>query len=159
MNPPASPLRRGLVAVAAFCIAALCVARAEVPDADSLVSFTSDTRITLGMHRSDVLLRLGRPDEAVSTGMWVYWDFRAKGRPPGELLDTLVVFFAKDRVTFLRLTERKATLAAVQQLRQQQAVAGAFSRQQRESVNHAQRDEDHRAVVSPVSRAKEKTSQ
>jgi hypothetical protein len=119
MNAPTFPLRRRLAAVAALMCAALCVTRA----ADRLVPLAANPGIARGMHRDDVVLRLGQPDETVSTGIWVYWDFSAKGRPPGDHLNTLVVFFAKDRVTWLRLTERSATIALLHQLRMQQAAA------------------------------------
>ena len=124
MNAPAFPFRRRLASVAALSVIAVCVTHAaDRSDTEPLVLFQADAGIARGMHRDDVVLRLGRPDTAVSTGIWVYWDFRAKGRPPGEGLDTLVVFFAKDRVTRLRFTERKATLELLHQLRLQQAAA------------------------------------
>ena len=117
MNAATSPLRRRLAAALALFLTALCATRADFADADRLVPIPGDTRVARGMHRDDVVLRLGRPDDTVATSLWVYWNFHARGRLAGDGLDTLVVFFAKDRVSWLRLTEREATIALLHKLR------------------------------------------
>jgi hypothetical protein len=123
MNAPASTLRRRLAAVAGLFLAVYCATRAELPDGARLVPLPSALGVARSMLRDDVILRLGQPDEAVSKSIWVYWNFRAKGRLPDERLDALVVFFANDRVSWLRLTERNSTIALLQQLRVQHSAA------------------------------------
>ena len=127
MNAPASPLRRRLAAVAALLLVGLGVTRAaDLADADRLVPLPATNGIARGMHRDEVVLRVGRPDETVLTTIWVYWNFHRKGRPPGDAgLDTLVVCFDKDRVSHLRLTERQPTIALLGEFRRQQAAAAA----------------------------------
>jgi hypothetical protein len=123
MNTSAFPLRHRLAAVAALFLAGLGNSRADIPP-DRLLPLPSNPWVTLGMHRDDVLLHCGKPDETDPVGLWVYWDF-THGHPGAERLDTLVVFFNKGRVSHLRLTDRKSIVTFLEQFRLQQAKGSA----------------------------------
>jgi hypothetical protein len=45
------------------------------------------------MSPAQLIDQFGEPSEKLSDSIWVYSDFRAKGRPVGEECDTLVVVF------------------------------------------------------------------
>jgi hypothetical protein len=120
MNAPTSSLRRRFVAAAALFLAAVCVMRADLPASDSLVPLPVDPGVTRGMDCDEVVWRLGEPALKDPLGIWVYWNFKAMAHPSGGV-DTLVIFFAKGRVIHLRLTERKAVVALLEQLRRNKA--------------------------------------
>jgi hypothetical protein len=64
-------------------------------------------RITAGTTQSDVLARIGEPTLRLSPNEWVYRDVRATQPNKGELShDNLIVSFANDRVSGLKLVKR-----------------------------------------------------
>jgi hypothetical protein len=67
------------------------------------------------MSPAQLIDQFGEPSEKLSDSIWVYSDFRAKGRPVGEECDTLVVVF--DRVSLLRLTDGFLMKAAIAKAR------------------------------------------
>jgi outer membrane protein assembly factor BamE (lipoprotein component of BamABCDE complex) len=73
----------------------------------TILSAESDVSVARGMSREAVTLMLGVPSETVGSNVWVYWNFRGKGAPQAANFDTLVLVFAGDRLTTLRLCESK----------------------------------------------------
>lgn len=75
----------------------------ETPSA--IFSEDSDVSVARGMSREAVSFMLGLPSETLGTDVWVFHDFRGRGAAAAENLDTLLVVFADDRVTRLRLCD------------------------------------------------------
>jgi hypothetical protein len=84
---------------------------------DPLISLSSNANARLGMSREQLLDQLGQPSEKLADSLWVYSDFRAKGRPVAEQCDTLVVVFTGERVSLLRLTDAFLVKAAIAKAR------------------------------------------
>lgn len=97
------------------------------PPAEALIAFPSNAYVSLGMRQDDVVGQLGAPAEKLSDEIWVYWDFRAKGRPGGERADTLIVVFTSKRVSRIRVTERQPVMALLSQLRRRTAERSALA--------------------------------
>ena len=109
-----------LALAATPCVPASAADRRS-PNEDSRIVLSSNPYIATGMHRDDVAAQLGAPSETFSAEIWIYWDFRAKGRPAEEKADTLIVVFTNDRVSRLRLSERQPVIALLTQLRRRAA--------------------------------------
>lgn len=95
---------------------------------NQFVLLPSSAYASVGMPRDAVLAQLGAPDSTLTADVWVYWNFRPKSRPAGERGDTLIVVFTQDRVSLLRLTERRKVVAALERARlksgQKNKIAG-----------------------------------
>lgn len=91
-------------------------AEGAVPRAELQERSESGAYISRGMSRAAVTEELGAPAASVGPDVWVYWDFRAKGRPGGERWDTLLVVFEQGRVSRIRLTEQAPVVALLKKL-------------------------------------------
>lgn len=81
------------------------------------VSRVSD-QIESGMPRIAVTVRLGQPSQRLSENVWAYRGFRVRNGSSGqEACDTLVVTFADDLVSDLRLVNRPAEVAIAAQVK------------------------------------------
>lgn len=77
---------------------------------DLLVAFDAIRRVALGMTRDQVVMSmLGEPDDKLGSNLWIYWGFKARGRPSSENYTALIVVFVRERVTLIRLAEASAT--------------------------------------------------
>lgn len=88
-----------------LALAAIVTAPAQPAPLDEplrLLSADSDTAVAVGMSREAVAFLLGMPGDTLGVGLWIYWDFRAKGDPGLQRYDTLVVVFRGDHVAALR---------------------------------------------------------
>ena len=83
---------------------------------DALVLLSSNVSAAVGMKRDELVAQFGEPTQKLSARVWVYADFRAKGRPARERSDALVVVFTGERVSLLRLTERAQIEAVLAKL-------------------------------------------
>jgi hypothetical protein len=75
----------------------------ETPSA--IFSEDSDVSVARGMSREAVSFMLGLPSETIGTDVWFFYNFRGRGAAAAENLDTLLVVFADDRVTTLRVCD------------------------------------------------------
>ena len=71
------------------------------------------TCVTLGMGRGVVVQQMGEPSHCFTRDVWVYFDVRGSNLPVTEHRDALVVVFANDRVSLMRLTDAKSVRALV----------------------------------------------
>ena len=108
--------------VSALLLSAISAQSSSAQDAfaaspDPLITLSSNAHARLGMSREQLIDQLGQPSEELSESIWVYSDFRAKGRSVGEHRDTLVVVFTQDRVSLLRLTDAFLVKTAIAKAR------------------------------------------
>lgn len=60
----------------------------------------------VGMSRAEVVHTLERqPDERLGPELWIYWNFAARNRRSGDQGNALLLYFTKDRVSRIRLTD------------------------------------------------------
>lgn len=105
-------------ACALFAITASAWASSRDASSDllSTVLLPSNAHAYVGMQRQDVVLQFGKPDATLSPDIWVYWDFHPVGRPHGDQIDTLLLTFANNKVTRIRVTERTLVETLLAQL-------------------------------------------
>jgi len=114
--------------LAAASTAASFAAHSDHPERDPLLLLPSNAFVTSGMSRDAVLDQLGQPSSKLSPNVWVYADFRAKGRPAGDRADALLVVFSGDRVSLLRVTEQALVNAALAKLQGKSARDAVVAR-------------------------------
>jgi hypothetical protein len=112
-------MKKLLLASSLFLTAAVSAFAADSThsSADVMVTLSSNAFARIGMSREHLVAQLGEPSEELSATVWVYWDFRAVGRPAGDRSDALVVVLNNDQISLLRLTERSLVEAARLKLR------------------------------------------
>src|SRR5215207_11719999 len=112
-------MKKLLLASSLFLTAAVSAFAADstLSSADIMVTLSSNTFASIGMSQEHLVAQLGEPSEKLSATVWVYWNFRAVGRPAGDRSDALVVVLSNDRISLLRLTERSLVEAALVKLR------------------------------------------
>ena len=118
MNAPAI---RSLLFAAALAATAFAIDDPIIGPA-TLIRFDDTVYIERGMDRTTVREMLGPASAKLGVDVWVFWDFRAHRNRQSEKYDALVVQFANDKVSLIRLTESRAvrTLLA-QQARKSEA--------------------------------------
>ena len=96
--------------------------------ADPLIAFGSNPHARIGMTRTALIDQLGEPTEKLSPRLWVYGDFRPAGYPVGDRYDTLIVVLVDDRVSLLRLVDKRQVELALAKLRLNAAKSAAIAR-------------------------------
>jgi len=98
------------------------------PAATSVAETETARRVANGMTRNEVLTSAGQPGAMLDANVWAYWQFTAQRVPESEKLDTLLVVFVGDRVSFFKFVAAepvRAFLAQHEQVRaRQQPIAG-----------------------------------
>ena len=115
-EPCLSPMKRFLAARLLFLAVAISgfafAAEPNLDRADDLVVFGDTRRVSIGMHRDQVLTWMqGQPDEVFQHDMWIYWDFHWSESPRYKNYTALVIIFVADRVKLIRLAEPEVTKA------------------------------------------------
>jgi hypothetical protein len=104
VRPTMLPRLRTVLVAAGLCAAAVVPALLPARN-DPALSSRSGRRVAVGMTRAQVQNAMARPaDEKLSADVWLYWDFRAKGRSATDPHPALIVVFASGRVHSIRLT-------------------------------------------------------
>lgn len=82
--------------------------RAPLVVLDGQEAYPPAAKVALGMSRGIVLQQLGEPTLQFTRDLWVYRDFRGRNLAREEPGDALIVAFARDRVSVIRITDAKA---------------------------------------------------
>jgi hypothetical protein len=96
----------------------LLAASGEIVRAETAAAVTPVTRVVLsekvfvecGMARARVETMFGAPSTRLSADVWIYWKFRPTIPVASAQQDTLVVIFAGERVSSLKLVRRETVL-------------------------------------------------
>lgn len=76
-------------------------------------TWNATSHVTLGMGRIVVVQELGEPSLQLTRDIWAYTDFHATNLPRAERGTVLVVVFANDEVSRIRVTNEKSFRALV----------------------------------------------
>ena len=114
-NMRLSFLPRRMVFTATLLAPAFAIQPSTPPLSDAIVALSPNPHVSRGMPRETVEFMLGKPNEKLSADAWVYWNFKARGVPVTDGVDTLVVGFTDDRVTLIRLSKSGPVRAFIAQ--------------------------------------------
>jgi len=84
-------------------------------EADLLVPLLAPRRVANGLSRDELKAAAGAPDLVLDGHVWVYWSFHPSKVPAAQNLDTLLVVFAQDRVSFFKFCASEPVRAAIAQ--------------------------------------------
>jgi hypothetical protein len=102
-NMKPKTIARALALSIALLPPAFAIQPSTPPLSDAIVALSPS--VSRGMSQETVEFMLGKPDEKLSADAWVYWNFKARGVPVSDGIDTLVIGFTGDRVTLIRLSK------------------------------------------------------